>query len=73
MHVVLCFERFGFFGPWIVLIWFLLSLTAGAVGILPTADLAHVGGFLGGLLLAGTIQFFDVFASDLIQPTRHSP
>lgn len=73
MHVVLCFDRFGFLGPWVVLIWFLLSLTAGIVGLLPTADLAHVGGFLGGLMLAGILQLFDVAASDLLQPTRHSP
>lgn len=72
IHVVLCFERFGFFGPWVVLIWFLLSLTAGTLGILPTADLAHVGGFLGGLILAWIIQLSDIAASDLIQPTRHT-
>ena len=73
MHVVFCFERFGFFGPWIVLVWFLLSLTAGFVGVLPTAHLSHVGGFLGGLMLGGILQVYDIITSDLIQPTSHSP
>ncbi len=32
MHVVLCFRQFGVFGPWLILIWFLLNLTAGIIG-----------------------------------------
>lgn len=73
MHVVLCFGRFGFLGPWIVLIWFLLSLTAGFVGLLPTAHLSHVGGFLGGIMLAGVLPLFNVVRSDSIPTTGNSP
>ena len=71
MHVVLCFKRFGFFGPWIVLIWFLLSLTAGFVGVLPTAHFAHVGGFLAGLILAPLISLTGLTTQSL--PTTQNP
>jgi membrane associated rhomboid family serine protease len=73
LHVVLCFERFGFFGPWIVLVWFLLSLTAAFVGILPTAHLSHVGGFVGGLMLASAMSIFHVAAHDSAPTTENSP
>ena len=32
MYVVLCFNRLSLAGPWIILIWFLLSLTCGITG-----------------------------------------
>ena len=73
LHVVLCFERFGFFGPWIVLAWFFLSLTAGFVEVLPTAHLSHVGGFVGGLMLAAAISTFHVSAHDSIPTTGNAP
>lgn len=73
MHVVLCFGRFGFLGPWIVLVWFLLSLTAGFLGLLPTAHLAHVGGFLGGIMLGGIIPFFNVVRSESVPSAGSSP
>jgi membrane associated rhomboid family serine protease len=60
MYVVLCFERFGWLGPWLILVWFLLSLTEGAAGYLPVAFLAHIGGFLGGVALAGVLLLFKV-------------
>lgn len=72
MHVALCFGRFGFLGPWIVLIWFLLSLTAGFVGLLPTAHLSHVGGFLGGIMLAGVLPLFNIVRSDSIPTAGNS-
>lgn len=73
MHVVLCFERFGFFGPWIVLVWFLLSLTAGLVGVLPTAHPSHVGGFLGGLMIAVALSLLNVAEHDSVPSTGESP
>ena len=73
MHVVLCFDRFGFFGPWIVLIWFLLSLTAGFIGVLPTAHLAHVGGFIAGLILAAALARANIIRTDALQATTNPP
>ena len=56
LHVVLCFDRFGVLGPWIVLVWYLLNITAGTVGATPTAHMAHVGGFLGGVFSARSFR-----------------
>jgi len=55
VHLILCFRQFSPAGPWIILIWFLLNLTIGVTGYLPTAYLAHVGGFFGGIILAGVL------------------
>ena len=60
LHVVLCFDRFGVLGPWIVLVWYLLNITAGTVGATPTAHMAHVGGFLGGIILAWLLVILNV-------------
>jgi len=60
MHVVLCFKRFGWLGPWLILVWFLLNLTEGVTGSLPVAFLAHIGGFLGGVALAGALILFRI-------------
>ena len=73
MHVLLCFGRLGFWGPWIVLIWFLLSVMAGFAGVLPTAHLAHVGGFLGGIVLGGVLTVFHVVRSDSALTAEGSP
>jgi len=58
MYVVLCFGRFGWLGPWLILVWFLLNLTEGVAGSLPVAFLAHIGGFLGGVALASVLVLF---------------
>ena len=63
MHVVLCFKRFGWLGPWLILIWFLLSVLQGVEGSVPAASLAHAGGFLGGAALAGVLVLFKVVES----------
>lgn len=60
MYVVLCFGRFGWLGPWLILVWFLLNLTGGVAGSLPVAFLAHIGGFLGGVALAGILMLFRI-------------
>jgi membrane associated rhomboid family serine protease len=63
MYVVLCFGRFGWLGPWLILIWFLLNVLQGVISSLPIAFLGHVGGFLGGAALAGVLVLFKVVES----------
>jgi len=60
LHVVLCFNRFGALGPWLVLAWYLANLIAGLLEATPTAHMAHIGGFFGGILLAGLLVLFKV-------------
>jgi len=60
MHVVLCFRQFGILGPWLILCWFLLNLTAGIIGNSPTTYMAHAGGFLAGMFLAILLVIFKV-------------
>jgi membrane associated rhomboid family serine protease len=55
MHVVLCFRQFGIFGPWLILFWFLLNLTAGVIGSCPITYMAHAGGFIAGMILASLL------------------
>ena len=64
MHVVLCFWRFGFLGPWIILVWYMLNLTVGALEATPTAYFAHAGGFLGGIILAASLVLLNVVARE---------
>lgn len=66
MYVVLCFERFSWLGPWLILVWFLLNLTEGVTGSLPVAFLAHTGGFLGGAALAGILVLFRIVERESI-------
>lgn len=79
MHVVLCFRQFGVLGPWLILIWFLLNLTAGIIGGYPTTYMAHAGGFLAGMILASLLIIFKVAKCDdtgqsllrIIQPSLY--
>lgn len=64
IHVVLCFRQFGVFGPWLILIWFLLKLTAGIIGGYPTTYMAHASGFLFGMILATLLVIFKVAKCD---------
>jgi len=69
MYVVLCFRQFGVLGPWLILIWFLLDLTAGIIGNYPTTYMAHGGGFLAGMFLATLFVIFKVAKCDDIGPS----
>lgn len=60
LHVVLCYTRFGTLGPYLVLLWYLANILAGALQASPAAHMAHVGGFLGGILLALLLLLFKV-------------
>lgn len=72
IHVVLYFKRFSSIGHWIILTWFLLNLTVGVVGSLPAAYLAHAGGFLGGLVLGGSLVFLNI--ADVVKDSAvHRP
>lgn len=64
MHVVLCFRQFGVLGPWLILFWFLLNLTAGIIGNYPTTYMAHAGGFLAGMVLASLFVVFKIAKCD---------
>jgi len=64
MHVVLCFRQFGVLGPWLILIWFLLNLTAGIIGGYPTTYMAHAGGFLAGMILASLLIILKIAKCD---------
>jgi len=58
MYVVICFRQFSGLGPWLILVWFLTTLGAGIVGGFPASYVSHVGGFLGGMILAvGLVSF----------------
>jgi len=60
LHVVLCYNRFGALGPWLVLVWYLANILAGVLEASTAAHMAHVGGFLGGILLALLLVLFKV-------------
>jgi membrane associated rhomboid family serine protease len=60
MYLVLCFRYFSAAGPWIILAWFLMNLTIGASGYFEAAYFSHVGGFLGGVVLAGVLLWLNV-------------
>ena len=64
MHVVLCFRQFGIFGPWLILLWFLLNLTAGVIGSYPITYMAHAGGFLAGMILASILIVLKIAKID---------
>jgi hypothetical protein len=64
MHVVLCFRQFGVLGPWLILIWFLLNLTAGIIGGYHTTYMAHAGGFMAGIFLASILVLLKVAKYD---------
>jgi membrane associated rhomboid family serine protease len=80
MYVVLCFNRLSSAGPWIILIWFLLSLTCGIATLTPIAHIDHCAGFIGGIVFANILVFFGIAKRDetdpllirIIQRTRHS-
>ncbi len=52
IYVVICFRQLSGLGPWLILVWFLATLGAGIVGGFPASYVSHVGGFLGGMILA---------------------
>ncbi|MBN2270958.1 MAG: rhomboid family intramembrane serine protease [Sedimentisphaerales bacterium] len=60
LYVVLCFKRFGVLGPWIILVWYLLNVAGGVLQATPAAHMAHVGGFLGGIILAWSLVILNV-------------
>lgn len=69
MHVVLCFRQFGVLGPWLILIWFLLNLTAGIIGSYPTTYMAHAGGFLAGIFMGTLLVIFRIAECDDMGPS----
>jgi len=68
VYVVLCFEQFGRLGPWLILTWFLATLAAGVIGDYPAAYMAHIGGFLSGMLLATCVTIYRMAVSGVTVP-----
>ena len=68
MYVVLCFRQLSSLGPWLILAWFLATLSAGMLGHFPAAYMAHVGGFLSGMVLAFCLLIFRIADSDRTDP-----
>ncbi|MFH1615319.1 MAG: rhomboid family intramembrane serine protease [Planctomycetota bacterium] len=64
IYVVLCFKRFGPAGPWLILVWFLMSLAASFTGTAGISYLAHVGGFCAGIIIAAILVFFNIAETD---------
>lgn len=60
MHLIICYKQYSPAGPWIILVWFLLNLSAGITGYFPTAYMAHAGGFFAGMVLANVLLLLDV-------------
>jgi membrane associated rhomboid family serine protease len=60
MHVVICYRQLSGLGPWLILAWFLATLSAAVVGGSPAAYAEHIGGFLAGMLLAVGLMFCRV-------------
>ncbi len=78
IYVVLCFGQFGRLGPWLILVWFLATLAAGIAGGYPAAYMAHIGGFLSGMMLAAGVTIYrmafgSVTASPLLAISTHPP
>jgi len=75
VHIVLCFGRLSPAGPWVILVWFLLNLTVGILRSSPAANLAHVGGFFAGSVLAAALILLNVveFNTDPSTPDAPAP
>jgi membrane associated rhomboid family serine protease len=72
MYTVLCFNRLSAAGPWIILIWFLLSLTCGVTAFTETAHMDHCGGFIAGAVLASIMIYVGTADSDETDPLLRS-
>jgi membrane associated rhomboid family serine protease len=68
LYVVLCFRQLSGLGPWLILVWFLVTLGAGIVGGFPASYMSHVGGFLGGMALAQCLIVLRLVNVDAADP-----
>jgi membrane associated rhomboid family serine protease len=68
MYVVFCFKRLSMAGPWLILIWFLLSLTCGVAGLTDIANIDHCGGFLAGMLIASILMYLGIAQNNETDP-----
>lgn len=58
LAVVLSYRKLSPLGPWLVLIWFAVSVAAAVAGSGPTAHIAHIGGFVMGMIMATILVSF---------------
>ncbi len=68
MHMVLCGNRFGVFEPFLALMWFIISLAMGIAHVGLAAHMAHIGGFIAGLILAVILVLTGQANSDEMSP-----
>ncbi len=59
MAVVLSYRKFSPLGPWLVLIWFVVSVAAALAGSSPNAHIAHIAGFIMGMFVATMLIIFN--------------
>jgi membrane associated rhomboid family serine protease len=52
MAVVLSYRKLSLFGPWLILIWIAVSLAAAVAESSPDAYIAHIAGFIAGMIIA---------------------
>ena len=55
LAVVLFWRKLSPMGPWLVFIWFAISAAAAIAGNSPDAHVAHIAGFIMGMILATTL------------------
>ena len=58
LAVVLSWRKLSPIGPWLILVWMVVSVGAAILGKGPEAHMAHVGGFVAGMLLAIALVVF---------------
>jgi membrane associated rhomboid family serine protease len=59
LAVVLSWRKFSLLGPWLVFIWFAFSVAVAIVGNNPIAHVAHIAGFMTGMILAIMLIIFN--------------
>jgi membrane associated rhomboid family serine protease len=55
MAVVLSYRKLSLLGPWLIFVWFAVSIGAAVAGGSPDAYIAHIAGFIAGMLIAAIL------------------
>ena len=55
MYSILCFDRMGKAGPWLIVTWFILNALHAGLDPSGPAYTAHCGGFVAGMLTAAVL------------------
>lgn len=60
MAVVLSWRKLSLFGPWLILIWVVISLVVAIAGNSPSAHIAHIAGFIAGMFIATLLVIYGI-------------